>query len=444
MMNTFKRIMQHVRPNSRVRGNLDAHTVSKLSGWAAARDGADVEVEAWLDGTLAARSATGGDRPDVELSLPDYSQARSSGFSLDVPEDAIPTHRVSNIKVIARAKGLSRSEAQLAMVKVAGDALIERLASATKLDVAGPFPSPVIDVVAAFKSDYVDDLRSAAGQKRFIDGLREILVVPSLRETRAIADYVRYLQAVTAHFAFVERFFPTANPKARPGSADFHGKPNSVSEILSIAHHLYVLRSHDVTGDFAEFGCFKGFSSAMLSFACQQLGLRMHVFDSFEGLPEADGSGYTKGDYAGSLEEVTENVRRLGAIEQVTFHKGFYADTFRDYRPPKLMCLWMDVDLEVSAKDLIVVADQLDPQAALFSHECVADMFQNGEVVTSARPDNPIPPVLERFEELGRPLTGHFLCGHTAALWPRESGIPVLQHESLTYLLSILRDEVFE
>ncbi|CAN0599872.1 unnamed protein product, partial [Laminaria digitata] len=154
--------------------------------------------------------------------------------------------------------------------------------------------------------------------------------------------------------------------------------------------------------------------------------------------------GYTEGDYAGSLEEVTENVRRLGSLDQVTFHTGFYADTFSDYRPPQLMCLWMDVDLEISARDLMVVADCLDPRASLFSHECVADMFSDGEIITEPRPDNPIPPILDRFDELGRSLTGHHIHGHTGAFWPRSGGIPVLHHEALTSLLQILREEVFK
>ena len=161
-------------------------------------------------------------------------------------------------------------------------------------------------------------------------------------------------------------------------------------------------------------------------------------------LPEAEHSGYTEGDYAGSLEEVTENIRRMGSLEQVTFHKGFYADTFREYRPPHLMCLWMDVDLEVSAKDLVVVADRLDPKASLFSHECTADMFVDGQIVNAPRPDNPIPPVLDRFEELGRPLTGNHLHGHTGAFWPRSGGIPVMHHDALQDLLRVLRKDVLK
>ncbi|WP_191229278.1 TylF/MycF/NovP-related O-methyltransferase [Aurantiacibacter xanthus] len=426
------------------RGTLDTNALNRFSGWAVARGEKDVVIEAWIDGKSVASAKPGVERPDVERALPEYKRARHSGFTIEVPLNAIPDDRVVDAKITARPDASWAPRVWLGTASLAGAGLIAKLASAPKTGIVGPFPAPVIDVVAAFQPAAVDDLLSPSGQRQFIAALRDILLVPALRETPAIADYIRYLSAIAAHFVFVDRFFPTPNPRARAGSADFHGKPNSVGEITAIAHQLYVLKSYGVEGDFAEFGCFKGFSSSMLSFACQQLGLKMHIFDSFEGLPEAKHSGYTAGDYAGSLEEVTENIRRLGVVEQVTCHKGFYADTFRDYRPPQLMCLWMDVDLEVSAKDLMVVADRLEPRASLFSHECVADMFVDGEIINEPNPSNPIPPVLDRFEELGRPLTGHHVHGHTGAFWPRSGGIPVVHHEPLTWLLRILRQEVLK
>lgn len=439
-----KGLVRQLNSMAGTKGHLDTNALNRFSGWAAARSGKELHIEAWIDGRLAASTKTGGERPDVERRLPGYKRARFSGFTLELPENAISQDRLVDVKITARADGSLAPKAWLGTASLAGDALLEKLASAPRSGITGPFPPAIIDIIAAFDPDVTADLLSLSGQKRFVAALRKILLVPSLREIPALADYARYLSAIAAHFAFVDRFFPTANKLARPGSADFHGKPNSVAEIMSIAHQLYVLKAHGIEGDFAEFGCFKGFSSSMLSFACKQLDLKMHIFDSFEGLPEAKHSGYTEGDYAGSLEEVTENIRRLGSLEQVTFHKGFYADTFREYRPPHLMCLWMDVDLEVSAKDMMVAADRLDPRASLFSHECVADMFADGEIANAPRPDNPIPPVLDRFEELGRPLTGHHLHGHTGAFWPRSGGIPVMHHDALMELQRVLQKEVLK
>jgi hypothetical protein len=443
----MKRPSKFVRHWNRIagtRGNLDAAALNRFGGWALARGGHDLHIEAWVDGQMVASTMTGGERPDVERLCPGYSRARFSGFSLEIPEAAIPDDRVVDVKITARPDALFSPRARLATINLAGSALVKKLATAPETGKIGPFPKRVIDTVAALDPGACSDLVSVTGQRQFIAALYEILKIPALRETPAIADYMRYLSAILAHFAYVDRFFPTANPNARPGSADFHGKPNSASEILAIAHQLYVLKSYGIEGDFAEFGCFKGFSSSMLSFACQLQGINMHIFDSFEGLPPAEGSGYTAGDYAGGLEEVTANVTRLGCASVVTFHKGFYSDTFRDYRPPQLMCLWMDVDLELSARDLMVVADKLDPRASLFSHECIAEMFHDGEIENIPRRDNPIPPMLDRFEELGRPLTGRHIHGHTGAFWPRSGGIPVVDHGLLTELADFLRKDVLK
>ena len=282
-------------------------------------------------------------------------------------------------------------------------------------------------------------LGRAMDKPEFVKRLKQLLAIPGLNSLPALTEYARYLTVTLAHCRFVEKHFPTANSRAAADGADFHCKPNSVRELYPIIHQLQVLRSFGLNGDFAEFGCFKGYSSAMLSFACQQLGITMHIFDSFEGLPPSEGSGYEAGQYAGSLDEVRENVTRFGSVNSVQFHEGFFCDTFRDWRPPELLCLWMDVDLEVSARDLMVVADRLDPRGTVFSHECPAAIFRNGEIVSPPSPDNPVAPIIDRFERLGRSLTGHYVAGFTGAFWPRHGGIPVLDTELLFDLVSTAR-----
>ena len=99
--------------------------------------------------------------------------------------------------------------------------------------------------------------------------------------------------------------------------------------------------------------------------------------------------------------------------------------------------MWMDVDLEVSARDLMVVADRLDPRGTIFSHECSAGIFRDGEIVSPPAPDNPIAPMLRRLDELGRPLTGQYVSGYTGAFWSREHGTPAVDTDVLFGLASI-------
>jgi O-methyltransferase len=410
-------------------GHVDAFAGGRVTGWAMAPGG--VRIEAWLNGECMGRCRPSLTRLDVATAYPRQAAAEKSGFALDLPDAAMRPDMLGELHILART-ALSRwPVTTIGSFQVAGEAVIKTLAHAGDSSIVGPFPRQVIDAIAAGWPEDCVDLHSAAGQRRFAARLRRVMATPGLNALPAVADYARYLTVTLAHCAFVERHFPTTNDRAVAGASDYHCKPNSVREIFAIIHQLYVLKSWGIQGDFAEFGCFKGYSSAMLSFACRQLGLHMHIFDSFEGLPSAEGSGYQAGQYAGSLPEVRDHVTRFGAVEAVEFHPGFFADTFRNWRPPPLMCLWMDVDLEVSARDLMVVADRLDPRAGLFSHECTADIFQEEGIVTQPRPDNPVTPMLDRHAELGRPLTGRYVSGYTGAFWPRNGGIPVIDNDVL-------------
>jgi O-methyltransferase len=423
----------------KAKGHIDAIAGTRILGWSFA-DGASVRVEASVGGKVIAAVVPTLPRHDIAHAFPGWERALVSGFALDLPPEVLPSNDVIDVTIIARAMSSIHLSRKLAQISVAGSETIARLTNPSSTGTVGPFPKDVIDTVFAVWPETERDLTSAAAQADFVDRLRTILRTQALRSAPAITDYVRYLQAVWAHFRFVDAFFPTVNPTAVKNSPDFNCKPNSIYEIIAIAHQLYVLKSYGITGDFAEFGCFKGFSSAMLSFACRQLDLKMHIFDSFEGLPPADGSGYRAGEYAGTLDEVRTNVTRYGAIEVVEFHPGFFNDTFRNYRPPELMCLWMDVDLESSSRDLMVVADRLDPRATVFSHESESGMFVDGEVVNAPRLDNPIPPMLDRFTALGRPLVGRFVRGSTGAFWPREGGVPALDNHVLIDLVTAASD----
>ncbi|WP_375380340.1 class I SAM-dependent methyltransferase [uncultured Sphingomonas sp.] len=415
------------------RGHVDALTGTRVVGWALGRG--PLVMEVWLDGRCLARGRPQMPRLDVAHFLPERTAATTSGFALDLPVGALASQSLGELRIVARYGSRWLPSATIATLRAAGDDLERRLGEAGDSGISGPFPKPVIDAIAAVWPEDCEDLGAMAGQARFARRLAQIVRTPGINALPAFASYTRYLAATWAHCRFVERHFPATNRSSRPGAADFHCKPNSVRELFAIIHQLYVLRSWGVAGEFAEFGCFKGYSSAMLSFACAQLGLRMHIFDSFEGLPPAPGSGYTAGDYAGSLDEVRDHVTRFGAVECVSFHKGFFADTFRRWRPPPLMCLWMDVDLEVSARDLMVIADGLDPRGTIFSHECEAGIFRDGKIVSAPAPDNPIAPMLDRHDELGRPLTGHFIAGYSGAFWPKDVGIPVVHTEVLWSLL---------
>src|SRR5439155_3092011 len=117
-------------------------------------------------------------------------------------------------------------------------------------------------------------------------------------------------------------------------------------------------------------------------------GRRLHVFDSFEGLPQVDEwnrldfhsrrsrawvTGWTAGRYASTLESVTENVRRFGNIDVCHFTKGWFEATLAPPNlPERIAMAFTDVDLASSARDCIVALWPRIEQGGVFASHDVA------------------------------------------------------------------------
>jgi O-methyltransferase len=301
----------------------------------------------------------------------------------------------------------------------------------------GPLPKPVMALVEHLQSG-ITGARDHEEHERLVDQVKlAATMMPSVGTCPTLTNYIRFLCSCWNHFRFVARYFPAANSGRASGDKDWNCKQNSPQGLMSIAHHLYVLKSYDVAGDFAEFGCFKGYSSAMLSHACRLIGgLKMHIFDSFEGLPPSDSKYYRAGDFTGSMPEVSDNLRVFGCLEVVKMHQGFFSDSVPKSieRLPSLAAIWMDVDLATSAKDVLPMISKLDPRGALFSHESPEPHFANGAVhPLSPSPDNVVVPIVECFGA-GR-LAGRHIVGSHGSFWKKETGIPVLSNQALMALL---------
>jgi len=167
---------------------------------------------------------------------------------------------------------------------------------------------------------------------------------------------------------------------------------HSETEILSFIRALISLPS-DGESCVVEAGCFKGGSTAKISLAAAVKGLELVVFDSFEGIPEnselhekniwGGRVGFSKGDYRGSLEEVTGNVRRFGNLERCRFVKGFFDDTMPQFRQ-SVVAAYLDVDLASSTRTcLSYLWPLLVPGGVLYSQDghlpLVLEAFDDGD-----------------------------------------------------------------
>lgn len=111
-----------------------------------------------------------------------------------------------------------------------------------------------------------------------------------------------------------------------------------------------------VPGDTAECGVFQGSSTYLI---CHSTGGRLenprthHVFDSFEGLSEptnADGDYWSRGTFACDLDTVKAN---LASLRNLSWHKGWIPDRFKDVEDRKFAFVHIDVDLYEPTRDSV-------------------------------------------------------------------------------------------
>ncbi len=119
-----------------------------------------------------------------------------------------------------------------------------------------------------------------------------------------------------------------------------------------------------VSGDYFEFGVWRGTTFSFAYRMKKKMGLKMKMwaFDSFEGLPNIDDQKYnvfSQGEYACSEEEFRKILRSNGvrpdAYEVV---RGYYQDSLnpeldRRMKGTAAAIVWIDCDLYVSAKKVL-------------------------------------------------------------------------------------------
>lgn len=154
----------------------------------------------------------------------------------------------------------------------------------------------------------------------------------------------------------------------------------------SYAEHILLLNTvlslpKSLKGNIAEFGCYKGVASSTLSIGAKLTGRKLVVFDSFEGLPEpsesirsiGDGSPlrYRRGDYCGTLMEVTRNITKFGAIDRVELVKGFFSETLlQRSKSERFVVIFEDADLVSSVREVLIHAwPKLEQGGYFFCHE---------------------------------------------------------------------------
>jgi hypothetical protein len=405
-----------------------------LIGWAV-HESTIRDIRISCDDVVVAHAHMGFERPDVHRAFPGIDGSDRCGFRARLGSHLGEGSTRVTVEIEAGDGTLAGTTREIVRLSPgAGYAPVSFRAGIDR-PVRSAFPFEVTELLRVVRpgtydggSCWGDDLMARA-----VEDLRTLWQ----GRTRAIVlnRYILFLKTMYHRFRWVRSRFLQVNEKAAHDAKDSAGMATSPAEMLAIANQLFVLKSNGLDGHFLEFGCFKGFSSSCLSFCCRHLDLPMEIFDSFAGLPPSDSDHYSAGEFCGTLAEVRANIDEFGDPRVVSFHEGFFADTLPRLGRRPVICIWMDVDLFSSARDVARIFDWLPRTSVVFTHEFPPDGAEGGRVIPGR--SEVFPPILERFESLGRDPVGRYLDGALGAVWDAAEGIPVLPQHLLMELVNL-------
>jgi len=116
--------------------------------------------------------------------------------------------------------------------------------------------------------------------------------------------------------------------------------------------HMAVKKTQKVPGDIAEVGVYKGGSAKII---CSAKGDKhLHLFDTFEGLPQVDDIDMVWPFYEGKFAASYDSVRKyIGNENSVSFYKGIFPATSEPVKDKKFSMVNLDVDTYESTKQCL-------------------------------------------------------------------------------------------
>jgi O-methyltransferase len=124
-----------------------------------------------------------------------------------------------------------------------------------------------------------------------------------------------------------------------------------VPELDAYTVYQLIVAASRLKGDIAEIGVYRGGTATILGHYADKTGKQLHLFDTFQGMPETDAKKdwHKKGDFSDtSLEQVKAN---LSSVRNVNFHQGFFPGTAGPVKDSIFCFVHVDVDIYQSVKD---------------------------------------------------------------------------------------------
>lgn len=131
---------------------------------------------------------------------------------------------------------------------------------------------------------------------------------------------------------------------------------------------MTVQKTEKLPGEIAEVGVYKGGSAKLIRETTKK---PLHLFDTFEGLPNLspsdDPKNFKSGDCYASLEGVKEYLKKY---EGISYYKGLFPGTSGPIRDKLFSFVHLDVDMYESTRDsLEFFYSRMIPGGAIISHD---------------------------------------------------------------------------
>src|SRR5262249_7224213 len=119
---------------------------------------------------------------------------------------------------------------------------------------SSPLPADVMVALSEIRPDqYIPS--ESWGPETVERAVADIVAILTHRAAvKPVLRYAHYLQAMSTSFNYIASYFDQINRTADPSAQNFLAVGSSPSEMLCIAHHLYMLQSRGVGGRFVECG----------------------------------------------------------------------------------------------------------------------------------------------------------------------------------------------
>jgi hypothetical protein len=163
---------------------------------------------------------------------------------------------------------------------------------------------------------------------------------------------------------------------ARSKVIDLIKQVKNETEMLLADNEAYqifmaVKRTAKVKGDIAEVGVYNGGSAKLICEAKD--GRNLHLFDTFEGLPDLceidDHSQFCRGKYRALFEDVKDYLKKYSNVH---IYKGLFPSTAKFIRRKKFSFVHLDVDLYRSTLDCLgFFYSRMNKGGVIISHDYI-------------------------------------------------------------------------